>query len=469
MLLLGILVATQGYSQVRKEIDSLQVKATLLMASVDAKYQRVNGMINKVTDLPVKKLDQAQEKLLKLLEKQEPKFAKEFAAQVKQYKSLVKELSQKEGGLNSLTRNYFGRIDSLATGMNFLSGLQVNEWKDRMAGSMEQLNELKGKYEALFRVEEQLKKQQAMVMDKLGKWAGTRTFKKYQQRINQVRSEVSAVKEELAYPDKLASRALGYLRMMPTFDAFFRKHSQYASLFKIPGGPGSESGDDLRGLQTRSMVEKMLQEKQLASSASGGNSVQQQLGQLTQQLDQLKLKGVNIQKGDLPELDAKKYQPVQGKRRSILDNFEIGFNVQTVRSRSFFPVTSDLGASLGYKIKKWGMAGLGVSYKMGWGNGFNDIKITHQGVGLRSFAEVKLKGQFYAVGGFEANYLSSFDKIDQLKDYSAWQQSGLAGISKKVVFGKKVKGSIQLLWDFLSYQQIPRAQPFLFRVGYTIR
>jgi hypothetical protein len=469
LLLLGILVATQGYSQVKKEIDSLQLKATLLMASVEAKYQRVNSMIDKVTNLPIQKLDQAQAKLVNLLEKKDKLLAVELAGHFKKYKALLEELQEKTGGPNGLTRNYFGRIDSLGTGLNFLSALPNSEWTNQLRGSMEKLNDLKGRYESLFRFEEQLRNQQAVIADKIGKWGGTKAFKQYQHRFNQLRSEVSAVKEELAYPDKLANRALGYLRMMPAFDAFYRKNSQYASLFNIQGGP-NEGGDiDLKGLQTRATVEKMLQDKQLATSASGGNDVQQQLNQLTQQMDQLKLKGFDLQKGDLTELDTKKFQPVEGKRRTIFDHLELGFNVQTVRGRNLLPVTSDLGLSLGYKIKKWGIGGIGISYKMGWGTGFNNIEITHQGLGLRSFAEVKLKGQLYGVAGFEANYLSSFDKVSQLKDFEAWQQSGLAGISKKLMFGKKLKGNIQLLWDFLSYQQIPRSQPFLFRVGYTLK
>ena len=69
------------------------------------------------------------------------------------------------------------------------------------------------------------------------------------------------------------------------------------------------------------------------------------------------------------------------------------------------------------------------------------------------------------------NYRSEFKSIDQLKDLTAWSQSGLLGISKvfdvKSKFFKKTK--LQLLWDFLSYQQIPRTQPVIFRIGYNFK
>jgi hypothetical protein len=54
---------------------------------------------------------------------------------------------------------------------------------------------------------------------------------------------------------------------------------------------------------------------------------------------------------------------------------------------------------------------------------------------------------------------------------NAWQQSGLIGISKvvsvKSKFFKNTK--LQLLWDFLSYQQVPQNQAIVFRVGYNIK
>ena len=52
---------------------------------------------------------------------------------------------------------------------------------------------------------------------------------------------------------------------------------------------------------------------------------------------------------------------------------------------------------------------------------------------------------------------------------NGWQQSGLIGISKVISLKTKLfkKTSIKLLWDFLSYQQMPRTQPVIFRAGYN--
>jgi hypothetical protein len=80
---------------------------------------------------------------------------------------------------------------------------------------------------------------------------------------------------------------------------------------------------------------------------------------------------------------------------------------------------------------------------------------------LEAYIDWKLKGSFWISGGYEQNYKTQITSIDQLYDISAWQQSGLIGISKVVSVKSKMfkKTKIQLLWDFLSYQQIPRTHP----------
>jgi hypothetical protein len=108
--------------------------------------------------------------------------------------------------------------------------------------------------------------------------------------------------------------------------------------------------------------------------------------------------------------------------------------------------------------------GIGASYKIGWGDGWQHIRITNEGVGLRSYLDLKLKGSIWFSGGYEQNYQKAFTKIDLLKDLNAWQTSGLIGVTKKYKLGKKTN-QIQLLWDFLSYQQLPKRQPLVLRMG----
>jgi len=148
---------------------------------------------------------------------------------------------------------------------------------------------------------------------------------------------------------------------------------------------------------------------------------------------------------------------------------EYGANFQTSRNNYYFPMVTDFGASLGYKLGHNNVIGVGASYKLGWGNGIQHIAFTNEGVGLRSFLQIKIKGTFSATGGFEYNYTTPFTSYQQIKQLEYWTKSGLVGVTKTVSVKNRLfkSTSLSLLWDFLSYQQVPQTQPILFRIGYS--
>jgi hypothetical protein len=70
-------------------------------------------------------------------------------------------------------------------------------------------------------------------------------------------------------------------------------------------------------------------------------------------------------------------------------NFQIG------KSGTGRAAIADMGLSLGYKLNDKSIIGVGASYKMGYGS-IQKIRITHEGVGLRSFIDWKLKKNFFS-------------------------------------------------------------------------
>lgn len=170
-------------------------------------------------------------------------------------------------------------------------------------------------------------------------------------------------------------------------------------------------------------------------------------------------------------MDMPDFKPNKQRTKSFWNRIELGANMQSVKSNQFFPVTSDIALTAGYKLSNRSTAGMGASYKMGWGQNFRNIKITHEGISVRSFFDVQMTGSFYASGGFEYNYQQPFNTIRQLWGMQSWQQSGLIGISKIVAVQSKLfkKTKVQLLWDFLSYHQTPQTPAIKFRVGYSFK
>jgi hypothetical protein len=187
------------------------------------------------------------------------------------------------------------------------------------------------------------------------------------------------------------------------------------------------------------------------------------------QINQLKNKMAQYGSSSSDDILPEGFKPNNQHTKTFWNRLEYGTNFQSQKATNLFPVTSDIGLSVGYKLNDRSVIGIGTSYKLGWGSGWNHIKLSNEGVGLRSYADWKIKGSFWLSGGYEQNYKTAFNDFNQLKNYSGWQQSGLVGLSKvvslKTKFFKNTK--LQLLWDFLSYQQIPKTQPVIFRIGYN--
>jgi hypothetical protein len=278
-------------------------------------------------------------------------------------------------------------------------------------------------------------------------------------------------------PDKIARRALELVRNTPAYKDFMQRHSQLAQLFNLPGtgaasGSGATGVEAIAGLQTRAMLTQQIAERMGSGgggSASGMNPqqyIQQQVGQARGELNALKEK-INQAGGGADELEMPDFKPNNQKTKSFLKRLEFGINIQSQRSNRLLPTTSDIALQAGYKLNDKSVVGLGIAYKLGWGKGLNEIRLSNEGVGLRTYTDIKLKGSIWITGGYELNYQRSFNSVRELEAYGSWQRSGLLGLSKKYSIGKK-KGNMQLLWDFLSYSQVPRTRAIQFRLGYTL-
>ncbi|MEO6541758.1 MAG: hypothetical protein ABIN74_12220, partial [Ferruginibacter sp.] len=115
--------------------------------------------------------------------------------------------------------------------------------------------------------------------------------------------------------------------------------------------------------------------------------------------------------------------------------------------------------------------GLGTGYKLGLGSGLNNIKLSFAGIGLRSFIDWKLKGNFFVNGGFEYNYNAAFKSFRDLPSLnsrvvSLWKAAALIGINKKYDLGK-LKGNMMISFDFLAKRKLPQTQALVFRFGYN--
>lgn len=304
----------------------------------------------------------------------------------------------------------------------------------------------------------------------MSKFGFARELKKINKQVYYYSNQINEYKAALKDPKKATKKALDILANNKSFREFWRKNSQLASLFRLPGEPGDPTSQvNLSGLQTRAQVNALIQQQLVAGGPNAQAQFQQNMQAAQGQLNQLKDKVIKMGRGSSDAEMPEGFKPNNQKTKSFLQRLEFGTNLQSQRSYGIMPTTSDIGVSLGFLINDKSIIGIGASYKLGWGQNLQNIRISHQGVGARSFIDWKLRGSLWISGGFEMNYQSEIRNIAELKDYSAWQRSGLIGLSRKIPIKTKFFKStrIKIMWDFMSYEQTPQANPVIIRFGYN--
>jgi hypothetical protein len=428
------------------------------------------------------KLDKKSKKTLAQLQKQEARMKKKlsktdssaakniFANADEKYKELEQRLK------NSPFKQYIPGLDTVSTSLKFLQQnpellSQTKEVKEKLADAMNKVKDLESQLQKAEDLKQFLRERRDFLKQQLSKFGFAKELKKLNKQAYYYSQQINDCKAIINDPKKIERKAIELLSRTKLFKDFMQKNSMLAALFPMLDPNDPNYAASLSGLQTRASVQQLIQNQLAAGGPNGQQQLQANLQQAQSQLQQLKDKATKWGTGSSEDILPEGFRPSSQKTKSFLQRLELGTNIQSQKSTSFFPVTSDVGLSLNYKINDNSLIGIGASYKLGWGSGWNNIDLSYQGIGLRSFIDWKLKGSFYISGGYEQNYKAEIRNIDQLRNFSAWQQSGLIGMSKVVSIKSKLfkRTKIQLLWDFLSYEQIPRGQPILFRVGYNFK
>lgn len=449
---------------------------------INNKTVNLEARLTKQTEKYLQRFAKYERKLKRKLSKVDSAAAQQlFGNSEQKYAQMTSRLSQTPtttGGGREVGGSYLPAMDSLKTSLNFLQQnnqlLAEKDLQQKVQSSLGNVNQLQNKLQQSEQVKAFIQQRKQQIKDVLGNYTNlpkgiTNSVTDFNKQAYYYNAQVNEFKEMLKDPDMMVEKGLSMLNKLPAFQQFMQQHSELASLFRLPDNYGSSQS--VAGLQTRAQVQQQIQTQLASAGPNAQQYLQQNIQAAQSQLNQLKDK-LNKSGGSGGDLDMPGFKPNIQKTKTFWNRLEYGTNFQTAKS-NFFPTTTDLGLSVGYKLSDKSTIGIGGSYKMGWGKDIRHISITHEGAGLRSFLDMKLKGSFYASGGYEYNYQPGLPPAPsgggRVVNADQWTQSGLIGVSKVVSvksnFFKKTK--VQLLWDFMSYQQVPRTQPVKFRVGYN--
>jgi len=453
-------------------VQALQQLPIKYITKIDSKIDKYSSRITSETEKTLAKLSRWENKIHSLLQKVNPDAAaKLFGTDQTTFSNVLQKIKEGRSVVENYHAQYDEYCDKLTTNLKYLQ-----QQKENVKNSLlKPINEANKKLTALEEdvkktgeIEQFIRQRKKQLLNEAVKYIGK---SKYLAKINKEAyyyvETLRNYKEIFSDKKKAEETALKILNNIPAFKKFTEQNSQLASLFGLRSGYNDPQS--LAGLQTRASVQELIQNR----IAAGGPNAQQQISQNLQaahaQLDQLKDKVLKAG-GSSSDAELPNFKPNMQKTKTFFQRLEYGSNFQFAKTNSLLPTTADIGLSVGYKLNEKSIIGLGASYKMGLGS-IQHISITHQGIGLRSFMDWKLKKAFFITGGFEMNHNAQFKNISELSSYSDWQQSGLIGLSKKIkVKTKWFKGTkLQLLYDMLYRSHVPVSQPVIFRMGYSFK
>jgi hypothetical protein len=440
--------------------------------NVQAYYSKLSAQLDEKLSASLNSFQKLEDKVQRKIAKKDSLLAGKLFNEVdKKYAALQSSIEKPLQALkNKKITQYIPALDSLQTGFSYLSqsGARLigvpKEQLQAYANLSNQLKDLQLELQKVSDVKAFIKSREAILKEQLAKLGYSRQLKQLNKEVYYYTQQWNEYKSLLNDPDKACKKVLYLLKDNDEFKNFMAQNSVLAGLFQIPGGSGS-SANAIPGLQTVASVQQQVGMNLAGSGVNPTQFIAQQTQKATLELNKWKDK-LNSLGGGTEELEMPDFTPNQQKTKSLWKRIDLGFNIQSTRSNTWLPAITDLALSAGYKINDKSTVGVGAGFKLGWGKDISHIQISGQGVSLRSFLDIKLKGNFWITGGFEKNYQSEFTQLEQLYNINAWQNSGLVGLTKKYKIGKKA-GNLQLLWDFLSYNQLPQTQPLKFRIGYS--
>jgi hypothetical protein len=457
-----------SYSQISD--SSLKISPQLpdkYYSKVDKKISSVNDQLTKKSLKYLAKFQRQEKKLQQKIEKLNPDSAANVLSNAdEKYNELSQKIKSKAtGAIKMQSGGYQPYLDSLGSSLSFLK--QFNGISDKVKGPLESFNKLQNSLQQSEKIKEFISERKNQIQQLLSKYTKIpgsvkNQFNKLNKTAYYYSAQVKEYKEMLKDPIKAEQKALSILNKLPAFQKFMKQNGQLASLFRLPDNSGP--AQILAGLQTRSSVQALIQQRISAGGPNAQAQIQSNLAVAHVELNKLKdkLNGAGGGSGDSQMPD---FKVNNQKTKTFLKRLEYSADVQFAKSSNLLPSGANIGLGVGYKLNDKSAVGMGVNYKLGMGT-IQHISFTSQAIGLRSYMDWKIKKQIYATGGYEMNYNISFERIDQLKNYDAWQRSALLGISKKYKISKKVKGEMKILYDFLANQHIPVTQSILFRIGY---
>jgi hypothetical protein len=440
-------------------ISSVQQPSGKVIEKVTSKIGNTTTFVQARAMRIIRKTQEAEIKALESIQKVSDLPAHEIERAKAYYQRLLSRIKLPSTG-EGIAREYLPKMDSLLTSAAFLKSITGD---GRLNDLSNRLSTLQSSYHEAATIQKELTSRLQNLMDRYKGKLPIKEIQRIKQASQTAKAQIQEFKNLMENPTPKVESLIDRAVQQQGFEGFFMQHAELSKLFRSPSlNIGNNTPDP--GLQTVAQLEKHIQDK-FGSSGKSLLAKQQQTGQQAVsgvQADMLNtILGKGINGNTENQVNTESVKPAS-KRLSFATD------IKSQRSNGWIPAFSEIGINVGYRLSPRFISGLGIAGRVGWGKSLNDFKVSMEGIGLRSFIDYKIKGGFYATGGFEAVYDPVPDPQSRVTSFPQWQKNGLIGIKKgfRIKNGFIKGASMKLMWNYLSYTQRGVVQPFDFRMGY---
>ena len=452
-----------SFSQLRDTLLSLKDRASFVHA-VEKKFSKLDSKLHSSTAKLLDKISREEYRIYKTIRKKDTAAATKFlTASQQKLNALKRKLNEADPADSAIAlKQYIPAFDTIKTSLAFLLKLSPGN-NNTPSGATDAVRRLEVRLQVANEIKKELNERSRKLMSDLQGFSLANELKAHSKTAYYYQQQLNEFKSLLKDRRKAEQKAIAILAKNEGFKNFIRENGMLAKMFGLPNGAPAP-----QGMQTRQAIAALILQRFAGTGGNPQDQLRQQIGSAQQTLDAFKKK-LNAAKQDnsTDTYVPQGFSPNTQKKKSIFSRMEYGLSFQTQKLNSYFPATTDIAVSLGYKLNDKSTIGIGAAYKMGLGKDWDDIQLTHEGVGLRSFIDLKLKGGLWLTGGYEQNHFNRFRTIQQPGLIDRWNQSAFIGLTRKVSVGKKKTGKVQLLYDFFYDKNKINAQPIVFRIGYN--
>lgn len=416
-----------------------------------------------------------QEKLLHKLSKQEKRYSRKlkkrdsagyarYQQQPFSYDSIGKLYKNRETSqFKQIAHRSNATIDSLKTIQKFIADkihLQANSGD--IAGYDDKLNGIKAACNYNDYIDRLIGQRtnslKSINSQNKGKVAG---FKGIDKKVFYSKQKLKALKDINEEPTKLEEETLEVLQGTEGFEQALQNPNSLQSL----AGKGATTSDlEKMGYQTKRQMQEQLQKK--FGNNLGG--LQQNMGkQITDHNDKLKelekakntVKNTKTSAQQLRHADKPSFRVNPMRGMPLSKRIEKQFNWQTTRATiDGKPAMLQLAAIAGFRHTPRLTYGAGLATAVGLGKNWQQVKITFEGLGVRTFAEYKMVFGIGMYAGYErmfkeavftgeSNLLTENQQKQNSHNTTKYHESVLIGLTKTYRINEKWNGSLQVLYD----------------------